>query len=547
MTAGDVKDEATGRSRPVCRAPTPRTTTPRLALIVWALLATTGAPSHAQPRHQPGPAAGEAKHTAPPQAAAAPRGGKPDPARIRQILLDARRGKVKVYAHIIDLDTGAELVDVGADQKAYPASVAKLFPTAASTRALPADETLVTRVLQSGRKQERVGRLAIVGAGDPSLTTNDLGALADAVAAAGVRQVDLLVIDHTLFDDKLPQGFDEKATDANYRAPIDALMVDGGAVAFAVRPGPTPGAPVVVQVTPPSPAVQVVNQATTVKGNAFQLSMLTRPAGKVTEVVVQGSLGHKRGVVGAGRKRVADAGFFAGELFRLQLQNRGVKVGATRYEAAGGGMEVLAQHASGRLESLIARCNKTSNNQYAEALFKLVGARRRPPPATSASALAAAVEVLGPVGVDFSKLDLGNGSGLYHANRFPPRQVTQLLRGMAATPEGPRFQASLAIGGVDGTLRGRLGGAATRGKGFAKTGTLDDVSGLAGYALGPSGRWAFAMFFNDIAGSAGVYRAVADRVLVALLDPDSTPSVSRSPPAPKKVAAPKKRRRSHRR
>ncbi len=535
-----------GRSRTVRRAPALPSIVPWAALLLWALVTPTSAEGQARPRFQPG-GAGEVRSATPPAAATAEASAKPDPARIRQILLDAKRGKVKVYAHFVDLDTGAELIDVSADQKAYPASVAKLFPTAAATRALPPDETLVTRVLQSNRKQERVGRLAIVGAGDPSLTTRDLGALADAVAAAGVRQVDVLVIDHTLFDDKLPQGFAEKATDANSRAPIDALMVDGGAVAFAVRPGAAPGAPVVVQVTPPSPAVQVVNQATTVKGNAFQLSMLTRPAGRVTEVVVQGSLGHKRGVVGAGRKRVADAGFFAGELFRLQLQNRGVQVATTRYEAAGAGMEALTQHASERLETLIARCNKTSNNQYAEALFKLVGARRRAPPATAATALAATVEVLGAVGVDFSKLDLGTGSGLYHANRFPPRQVTQLLRGMAATPEGARFRASLAIGGVDGTLRGRLGGAATRGKVFAKTGTLDDVSGLAGYALGPSGRWAFAMFFNDIGGSAGVYRAVADRALVALLDPSATPGVSRTPQAPKQVTARKKRRRSHRR
>ena len=446
---------------------------------------------------------------------------QPDPAVLRAILLGSKRGKVKIFAHIINLDTGAELLAIDADTPAYPASVAKLFATSAAVQTLQPDEKLKTRVLVGGRNGERASTLALVGGGDPSLSARDLGRLADAVAKAGIRRVDTLIIDHTLFDDALPVGFNEKQTDANYRAPIDALMVEGGAVAFAVRPGAKPGDPVSIEVSPSSPAVRIVDQASTVAGRKMALSMFTRPAGKFTEIVVQGTLGVQRGVVGAGRKRVADAGFFAGELFRRQLEDRAIVVGATSYKTAGDGLSELAVHLSDAADALIRHCNKTSHNQYAETLFKLVGARRLGAPGTATKATAGVREALAGLGIDFDKLTLGNGSGLYHADRFPPRQVTNLLRGMDKSANGPRFRDTLAIAGVDGTLRGRLRGTATRGKVFAKTGTLDDVTGLAGYALGPNGRYAFAMFFNDVAGSASAWRRVHDRVLEALMDPDS--------------------------
>ncbi len=505
-------------------------------LLLLAMGATLGwsTPAGAAPRSGGEPVADAS-------ASATASTAKPDPATLRAILIGSKRGKVKVFAHIINLDTGAEVLALDADTPAYPASVAKLFATAAAVQTLQPDETLKTRVLVGGRSGDRAATVALVGGGDPSLSARDLANLAEAVAKAGIRRVDTLVIDHTLFDDALPVGFNEKQTDANYRAPIDALMVEGGAVAFAVRPGSKPGDPVTVEVSPSSPAVRIVNQAATAAGRKMALSMFTRPAGKVTEIVVQGTLGAQRGVVGAGRKRVADAGFFAGELFRRQLEDRAVVVGTTSYKAAGDGLQELAVHASEPADALIRHCNKTSHNQYAEALFKLVGARRQGAPATAAKATAGVREALGGIGVDFDKLTLGNGSGLYHADRFPPRQVTNLLRGMAQAANGPRFRDTLAIAGVDGTLRGRLRGTATRGKVFAKTGTLDDVTGLAGYAMGATGRYAFAMFFNDVAGSASAWRRVHDRVLEALMDPGSarapTPSAAGAETGAAKPAA----------
>ena len=123
--------------------------------------------------------------------------------------------------------------------------------------------------------------------------------------------------------------------------------------------------------------------------------------------------------------------------------------------------------------------------------------------------------------IRWSDVRQGNGSGLYHANSATPRALVGLLRGMYGDKRnGKVWRQALAIGAVDGTLRGRLGGAATRRRIFAKTGTLDDATALSGYALGERRHYAFALFFNRVTGKPGPLRRVHDRLLVALLDPD---------------------------
>ena len=95
---------------------------------------------------------------------------------------------------------------------------------------------------------------------------------------------------------------------------------------------------------------------------------------------------------------------------------------------------------------------------------------------------------------------IGNGSGLYDNNAISPRGLTHLLGHVYADFRyRADFLASLAIMGSDGTTRRRLDESAARGYVRVKTGTLDDVSALSGYA-GANGRdpFAFAIVFNGL-------------------------------------------------
>ena len=75
---------------------------------------------------------------------------------------------------------------------------------------------------------------------------------------------------------------------------------------------------------------------------------------------------------------------------------------------------------------------------------------------------------------------IADGSGLSRANRTTPRQVVRLLERMHGQEVAGAFEASLAVAGRTGTIRRRMRGTAAAGRCRVKTGTLIDVSALAG-------------------------------------------------------------------
>ena len=84
-------------------------------------------------------------------------------------------------------------------------------------------------------------------------------------------------------------------------------------------------------------------------------------------------------------------------------------------------------------------------------------------------------------------------------NRTTPREVVQLLTGMDESEAGVAFDESLAVAGRNGTLYNRMRGTAAQDRCHAKTGTLHDVSALAGYCNTTGGeRVAFAFLMNRV-------------------------------------------------
>ena len=103
-----------------------------------------------------------------------------------------------------------------------------------------------------------------------------------------------------------------------------------------------------------------------------------------------------------------------------------------------------------------------------------------------------------------------NGSVLFGKTAFSARHMVKLLRRMSQVdPPLPEFAASLAVNGVDGTLKRRMKGI-KRGMVRAKTGTLDGVVCLSGYFRFANGRMAYSVFLSmksrDVLGRSGKFR-----------------------------------------
>ena len=78
-----------------------------------------------------------------------------------------------------------------------------------------------------------------------------------------------------------------------------------------------------------------------------------------------------------------------------------------------------------------------------------------------------------------------NGSGLSRKTAIKPESILSLLKAIKQHPSSDIFMRSLPISGVDGTLENQYKTDLLTSRLKLKTGTLDGVSGLAGFVTGP--------------------------------------------------------------
>jgi len=208
----------------------------------------------------------------------------------------------------------------------------------------------------------------------------------------------------------------------------------------------------------------------------------TRSLHQATVVTVTGRIpeGHAPVVV---YRHPQHPTLFAGATLLQILRDLGIDVeGGVHVGRVPDGDAQLAVHESPPLSVIIRTSNKQSNNFVAERLFQTVGAELYGAPATAAKGQKAVTEYLQEVGLRPGTFHPTNGSGLAHTNRITPDALVQLLRRLYYDISvAPDFLQSLAVGGIDGTIRERFRGTDAVGLVRAKTGTLSGVSCLSGY------------------------------------------------------------------
>ena len=93
--------------------------------------------------------------------------------------------------------------------------------------------------------------------------------------------------------------------------------------------------------------------------------------------------------------------------------------------------------------------------------------------------------------------------------------LVDLLRYAYRSPYMPEFVSSLSLAGLDGTLSRRYRNSNLVGRAHMKTGSLDDVTALAGYFQSRSGsRFLIAVVQNY----TNVHRGPGEEVQTALLN-----------------------------
>jgi serine-type D-Ala-D-Ala carboxypeptidase/endopeptidase (penicillin-binding protein 4) len=214
---------------------------------------------------------------------------------------------------------------------------------------------------------------------------------------------------------------------------------------------------------------------------------------------------------------VSDTAMNAGRVFARRLVAQGLKVLVVVRHKAPAHATVLATVRGRSMASMVATMLRNSDNDYAEALHRLVAIKTGRAP-TWGGARAAQRAALALLGVDLGAATLYDGSGLSRADRLAPLDIVRVLS-LAFDGAHPNLASlqhnSLAIAGRTGTLAPRYLRYVTApsncaaGLIEAKTGSLSGVIALSGFARGADGKTKlFSFLLNQVPSTLKTRQAV---------------------------------------
>lgn len=417
---------------------------------------------------------------------------------------------------VVDVDARqAPRLSHRADVPMNPASVMKLVTTFAALDLLGPAYSWRTPVYLDGAVREGTlhGNLYLRGLGDPKLVVERLWLLLRRVQALGVRQIaGDIVLDRNAFDvgETDPANFDGEPL-RPYNATADALLLNFKSVGMTFTPERSTNS-ALVQFEPPLAGVELQTRVPLIAGECgdYRASLkadFSDPAKIRFAGAYPGSCAEKVWSVA-----YADPKSFAPRAVEGLWSEMGGRLLGTVRE---GRVPALTVHgspatsesplepnfelSSAPLAEIIRDINKYSNNVMAQQLFLTLSLAAPANTANTASTAAAAPANRASAEASravlrrwwlerFAAKDLpllDNGSGLSRRSRITAQALARLLQAAYNSPLMPDFVASLPLSGVDGTLKNRR---AMVGSAHLKTGSLRDVSALAGYVHAASGR-----------------------------------------------------------
>jgi D-alanyl-D-alanine carboxypeptidase/D-alanyl-D-alanine-endopeptidase (penicillin-binding protein 4) len=411
-----------------------------------------------------------------------------------------RTGTTSLY--VADAATGKTVFSVYPDDPLNPASNVKLIAMATALDILGPDHRYLTRVL--GESPDDNGVIAhdvyLYGSYDATLVKANLVRMAQDLAASGVKQLDGDVVVGST-----------PTRDGMYRSFLDIKVTAS-----------TAGAPPTVVVEPATDFVEIVNTASTTSKKRVRQGI------SVGAKYVVDASGRKRirltitGQITVGKSTSRDVwlkerALHTAYFLRKAMRDAGIVVNGEVHIAelkdyldtafSQGYIPVpIAAHRSQRLAEIVARVNKRSTNWLSNRVLVTAAAKKyggKPDMANGVKAMYAWLEQ--HTGLKKGQVVVENASGLSYKTELSARQLVTVLRAglgysdEATTERAEKIQEayrdSLAIGGVDGTIKRRFKN--VDGVVRGKTGTLSRVVSLAGVIeVSPDRKLVFSIITN---------------------------------------------------
>lgn len=434
---------------------------------------------------------------------------------------------VSVYS----IDNNKEVYSFNSQRSVVPASLNKLFTTAVGFDKLGHDFRFKTTIAYSGNLDEGGtlhGDLYIIGGGDPVLgsyrykqTMPDslFAEWTRAIKGLGIRAVaGRIYYDESIFD-RHPLGDAWQWGDIGnyYGSGVSGLNFHENMFFVYFTPGSRVGTQASIsRISPAGLQVHTINE------------VMTGPAKSGDQVVFYGDpvstirtcsgtipVDSKNFSVRASLPNPAQA---CAELFTSYLRSHSIQVSGSPSEAGRrpSDMKTIFEYTSPIYYIIAQYTNMTSNNTYAESIFKYLGYRVYGL-GTYTNGARVVKEFCQNHRIESSGVKIVDGSGLSATNRVTADFVCRFLVEVSKCSFFTDFHKSLALAGENGTVKNLLQGLPSNVSVRVKSGTMTGVRAFAGYVTSANGqRYCFSVICNDYECSGTQMRSKLEKIIMKI-------------------------------
>ena len=419
---------------------------------------------------------------------------------------------------VVDPGSGATVYSYNAKKRLIPASNMKLITTAAALKYLGPNFEYKTQVALYNET------LVVIGSGDPLLGDKDTDdkhgrpagwifeKIAQALQARGVREVNDIVIDTSVFDNqRVHPRWNSRDYNKWYACEVCGLNYNDNCIEMTAS---NTGGRVSIEITPPTKFVDIVDQVEAVSsGDEAVGSYRTQQPNRI---IVFGKCRTKQGPFKVAIEQ--PAGFF-GCLLTEHLRAAGIVIKGKVLEKAldaNARLKPLVEFTT-PIADVLERANTDSLGLAAEALIKTIDAHNNADKRLGSwpGGRELVRRYLSGLGVPETEINLDDGSGLSRENRLTTNAITKVLLNLSRSGNWDLFKASLAVGGEQGTIDRYFSEPKYRGKVLGKTGYISGVRAFSGVCQTQSGPYLFSVLSN---GPKGLSRDAINDVAKAIID-----------------------------
>ena len=403
---------------------------------------------------------------------------------IHKIISNSKIPKGAISVSVKDINTGKAVFELNEDRPVNPASTQKLVTTAAALNTLGKDYKFETKLYKSTNND-----IYIKLGADPYLTTGDLKTLFGAAKAKNILEPKTVYIDDYILDSvNWGEGW-QWDDELNPLMPkFGSYNLDKNLINIVIAPTAA-GAPANVYPEVFYP-YSFINLVTTGAQNDIKISHNTSIASGMLQVDGTVKTLTKETIPVNNMKRyfrlrVEDAitdskVLYYGKVYEKKLPDKNV---------------YLVKTIDHKLEDALKDILQNSNNMIAETVFKIAGGKFVNNTGSEESALKMLNDYCSKLGLKAEDIKIVDGSGVSKNNLMTTDFMTNFLVAETKDSNFDMYKSSMATPGI-GTLNNRM--LYFKENLNAKTGTLTDVSAIAGYIKTQRGNeYAFDIMIND--------------------------------------------------